>query len=510
VRADLNNALAAIATNNSSATAPTTTYAYQWWADTGSSPTVMKLRNAANSAWITLFQLDGEWSLIPFENGTAAAPSIYFKDSGTDTGLFSPGTDQVGITTGGSVRLTTSTTAFTGTLPWQGQNGTAAAPALSFSGDPNTGIYNVGADQLGISTNGTLRFDVSTTATTSTLPVVHPLGAAGTPSITFTGDLNTGIYSPAADQVAISTAGSQRITIDALGRFLTGSATSSGNGCLIQSRNDSTGLALELQRSSDNTNSPGLFFAKSRGTQSSPTEVLSGDQLGVISFTGYDGVGYKDSAYIYAEADADWTTSGDTTDNPSRLLFATTADGNSSPSERMRISSAGQVTVTVGAIVGFRVDTSTSAESVIITGSGSNLQIRHPAAGVELFNSSGNAIRVIANTGGVSLANGATAWAAISDERLKADLIDIEDGLNKTASLRAVTGRYIADESETRRSFLIAQDVEAVLPEAVESSNPDELGLRYTEVIPLLVAALKEAKERIETLEAEVAALKGA
>jgi hypothetical protein len=106
VRADLNNALAAIATNNSSATEPTTTYAYQWWADTGSSPTVMKLRNAANSAWITLFQLDGEWTVVPFENGTAAAPSIYFKDSGTDTGIYSPGTDSVAITTGGTQRAT--------------------------------------------------------------------------------------------------------------------------------------------------------------------------------------------------------------------------------------------------------------------------------------------------------------------------------------------------------------------------------------------------------------------
>jgi len=105
VRADLNNARAAIASNNSSATAPTTTYAYQWWADTGSSPAVMKLRNAANSAWITLFQLDGEWTVVPFENGTAAAPSIYFKDSGTDTGIYSPGADQVAITTGGTGRL---------------------------------------------------------------------------------------------------------------------------------------------------------------------------------------------------------------------------------------------------------------------------------------------------------------------------------------------------------------------------------------------------------------------
>jgi len=105
VRADLNNALAAIATNNSSATEPTTTYAYQWWADTGSSPTVMKLRNSANSDWVTLFQLDGEWSVIPFENGSAAAPSIYFKDSGTDTGLFSGGTDKVNVTTGGVERV---------------------------------------------------------------------------------------------------------------------------------------------------------------------------------------------------------------------------------------------------------------------------------------------------------------------------------------------------------------------------------------------------------------------
>jgi hypothetical protein len=106
VRADLNNALAAIVSNNSNATEPSTTYSYMLWADTGSSPPVMKLRNAANDGWVTLFQLDGEWSVIPFENGSASAPSIYFKDSGTDTGFYSPGTDQVGISTAGTARLT--------------------------------------------------------------------------------------------------------------------------------------------------------------------------------------------------------------------------------------------------------------------------------------------------------------------------------------------------------------------------------------------------------------------
>ena len=104
VRSDLNGALAAIVSQNSSATEPSPSYAYQRWADTTAG--VMKMRNGANNAWITLYQLDGEWSTIAFENGTAAAPSIYFKDSGTDTGIYSPGADQVGISTGGTARIT--------------------------------------------------------------------------------------------------------------------------------------------------------------------------------------------------------------------------------------------------------------------------------------------------------------------------------------------------------------------------------------------------------------------
>lgn len=51
-RSDLNNVLAAIVSNNSGASAPSTTYAYQFWADTTAG--LLKIRNAANSAWITL------------------------------------------------------------------------------------------------------------------------------------------------------------------------------------------------------------------------------------------------------------------------------------------------------------------------------------------------------------------------------------------------------------------------------------------------------------------------
>ena len=141
VRSDLNGALAAIVSNNSSASAPSPTYAYMWWADTTTG--LLKLRNSANSAWITLFQLDGEWTTLAVENGTAAAPSIYFKDSGTDTGLFSPGADQVGIATAGVERIKfgTSEVVF---------NDGGADVDFRVEGDTNADLFKIdaGLDQV--------------------------------------------------------------------------------------------------------------------------------------------------------------------------------------------------------------------------------------------------------------------------------------------------------------------------------------------------------------------------
>ena len=148
------------------------------------------------------------------------------------------------------------------------------------------------------------------------------------------------------------------------------------------------------------------------------------------------------------------------------------------------------------------------------------------------------------NTGGVFLSNGSTSWGAVSDERKKDIIENIENGLTKVNSLRAVIGKYkveetydndvlyseaewkpsgkstgdvkyakgsakVGDDVGVRRSFLIAQDVEKVFPEAVDSSNEDNLALRYTDVIPLLVASIKELKAKVESLEAEITTLKG-
>jgi hypothetical protein len=64
----------------------------------------------------------------------------------------------------------------------------------------------------------------------------------------------------------------------------------------------------------------------------------------------------------------------------------------------------------------------------------------------------------------------------------------------------------LTDEENMSRSFLIAQDVQAVLPEAVDVGEDEDqsLMLRYTDLIPLLTAAIQEQQTLIEALTARL------
>jgi len=129
VRADINDNLAAIYSQNSGASAPSTTVAFQPWVDTSSSPPVWKIRNAANSAWITVgvldptnFQVGG---VAPIANGgtgqttaIAALNALLPSQSGhSGDFLKSDGTnvDFAGAATGVALQVFTSNTTYTPT-----------------------------------------------------------------------------------------------------------------------------------------------------------------------------------------------------------------------------------------------------------------------------------------------------------------------------------------------------------------------------------------------------------
>ena len=186
-----------------------------------------------------------------------------------------------------------------------------------------------------------------------------------------------GIYLPAANIVGVATNGTQRINIDSSGRLLVGTSTARviepyGLGTdgqtshTYESVGDSTpgpGIALGSSETTDRFG-PYLYLFRSRGgSVGSNTIVSSGDNLGTISFAGADGTDVRTrGAAIYAEVDG---TPG-ANDMPGRLVFSTTSDSASSPTERLRITSAGVLQVadagniTVGTTTGTKIGTATT------------------------------------------------------------------------------------------------------------------------------------------------------
>lgn len=99
----------------------------------------------------------------------------------------------------------------------QGLAGSNGSPGYSFTGDSDTGMYQNGADALAFSTGGTRRMNVSSTGVAVDVVARFLDGNASAPGLTFDNDTNTGIYRATTDTLGFSTAGTERVRIDANG-----------------------------------------------------------------------------------------------------------------------------------------------------------------------------------------------------------------------------------------------------------------------------------------------------
>jgi hypothetical protein len=97
-------------------------------------------------------------------------------------------------------------------------------------------------------------------------------------------------------------------------------------------------------------------------------------------------------------------------------------------------------------------------------------------------------------SGSITASGNVTAY---SDAKLKTDMAQIRDALDKVDTLTGYT--YTRVDTGHRETGLIAQDVQAVLPEAV-ADNDGTLSLAYGNLVGLLVEAIKELRYEVDAL----------
>lgn len=154
--------------------------------------------------------------------GSATTPALAFT-ADLDTGIWNSATDSLSIATVGVTRLSVNAaTDVTSTLPIVHPAGTESAPSITFAGDLNTGIYSLSADNMSLTTGGVTRVSVGSVSISVALPVILQAGSQSVPSLIFTGDTNTGIYNPGADKIGIATGGVLRAQVSNTGVKING------------------------------------------------------------------------------------------------------------------------------------------------------------------------------------------------------------------------------------------------------------------------------------------------
>lgn len=316
-----------------------------------------------------------------------------------------------------------------------------------------------------------------------------------------------------------------------------------GIGTLHMELADSDGANSDvaLRVSGDNPGFPVLNLAKSRGSSSFPTAVNNGDALGGLDFVGYGGSAYKASAAIYGMADSVPAAGA----VPSRLAFYTT-NGSGSYRRTMTLDRNGYLGIgtatpvanlhvydATNSINGCRLAlTQASGGSSIFDGmavicTSPNSYVWNYENGFMAFGTN-NSYRMFIDSAGrvgmgttspsqkLTVAGNICATGSIgtcSDVRYKKDISPLSSALKNVLSLQGVSYHWKTDEfpgkefPKDRQIGLIAQEVERIYPEVVQTGSDGYKSVDYGRLTPILIEAIKEQQQEIDELKSLVKSL---
>ena len=299
-------------------------------------------------------------------------------------------------------------------------SGIITATSFSGSGSGLTGI----AATSNISTNAIVNSGITTVSA----------GTTALPSISPTGDSNTGVFFPSADTIAFAEGGAEAARFDSSGSLLVGTSSARSN---INNYGTNTTPLVQIETAISDTNTgfsiinntafASTFVIGGTGSSTSGsigqnTIVDAGRTLGGINFVGADGTNLVTAASIRAAVDG----APGTNDMPGRLVFSTTDDGAATPTERMRITNNGRVGM--GENAGAEVYNATGT-SGFLYGDSVGLQVCRGSNTVAYFNRRGSDGTIVSlraqgtEEGTISVSGGTVSynpflgshWSALSD-----------------------------------------------------------------------------------------------
>jgi hypothetical protein len=231
---------------------------------------------------------------------------------------------------------------------WQALDANGSIKSTPLTSMTSAQLAAIISDETG--TAGSVVFSTSPTVSSPTFTGVTTVaaGAVGAPSIvSVTGTSDTGIWFPAADTVAVSTAGTERLRVDSSGNVGIGKTPGTlfdvySASAVTPTFTSDTSITVIYARYSADANAPSIALRKGRGSSGSQSAVATSDQLGIINFQGYGGTTTRSLSQILGAVEAYVSD----TDIASRLTFSTSSVGAATPSEGMRIAS--DKTTTIG------------------------------------------------------------------------------------------------------------------------------------------------------------------
>ena len=392
-------------------------------------------------------------------------------------------------------------------------------------------------NSTGVASNGSLVLQSNGTTAAVTIDTsqraAFVAGTAALPAITTTGDTNTGIFFPAGDTIAFSEGGAESMRIDSSGNV--GIGTNSANARLEIAK--SSGVTLRLNDISTNywdiSNNSNLTFVRG-GTEYA--RIDSSGNVGIGTSSPATALSVQNARSN--TAGTGWFTYTDSATAGRRGMRINTSNGycfdyydGSAWSEQMQIDSSGNLLVgTTSTVAGAAfvvsksvndylarfINSNATAYGVVVNYSGASPN----STGQEFFRCvDSTADRMLVRSNG-GIANYSANDVNLSDRREKTNFAPAKSYLDVICAIPVQTFNYIDQNMEDDGGLtlgVVAQDVQAVAPELVMESNwasKDEepkmrLSIYQTDLQYALMKCIQEQQALITQLQADVAALKG-